>query len=110
MKRYTLLLDGTMQDSDTHLAVADPATNEIFLRDNWEKIKNPVINIEKLVDYIQGTKDIHDKNKYIIINRINDIDKQMSIEKFTKEVHNIIKDISLKNITETNILNNLRYY
>jgi succinate-semialdehyde dehydrogenase/glutarate-semialdehyde dehydrogenase len=30
MKRYTLLLDGTMQDSDTHLAVADPATNEVF--------------------------------------------------------------------------------
>ena len=30
MKRYTLLLDGTMQDSATHLAVADPATNEVF--------------------------------------------------------------------------------
>lgn len=88
----------------------DPTTSEIYLRDNWEKIKNPTINIEKLVDYIQNTKDIHDKNKYIIINRINDIDKQTSIEKFTKEVHNIIKDISLKNITEANILNNLRYY
>ncbi len=88
----------------------DPETSEIHLRENWEKIKNPTINIEKLIDYIQDTKDIHDKHKYIIINRINDIDKQTSIEKFTKEVHNIIKDISLKNITETNILNNLRYY
>jgi len=30
MKRYTLLLGGKLQDSDTHLAVADPATNEVF--------------------------------------------------------------------------------
>jgi uncharacterized membrane protein YgaE (UPF0421/DUF939 family) len=87
-----------------------PGSGEINIRDNWEKMKNPSINTDNLINYIDNSNDIHESNKYLIKSRIKELDNQTTMEKFTKEVHNIIKDISVKNITEANIYNNLRYY
>lgn len=93
--------------NELHLA---PGSEEINIRDNWEIMKNPSINTDNLINYIDNSGDIHESNKYLIKSRIKELNKQTTIEKFTKEVHSIIKDISVKNITEANISNNLRYY
>lgn len=87
-----------------------PGSEEINIRENWEKMKKPTINVDNLINYIDNSNDIHESNKYLIKSRIKELNNQTTMEKFTKEVHSIIKDISVKNITEANIYNNLRYY
>jgi hypothetical protein len=47
-----------------------PGSEEINIRDNWEKMKNPSINIDNLINYIDNSNDIHESNKYLIKSRI----------------------------------------
>ena len=88
----------------------EPGTEETNLRTNWEYIKNPIINNENLLKYIEDFPGINESNKYLILSRIGELDRKTTLEKYTKKVHEIIRSISLKTITEANIYKNLKYY
>lgn len=86
-----------------------------IIRDNWNKIRFPKIDISDLVKYIKSL-DINRETEFKIISLIEDlthtvVENGLTIEKFAKEIYQIFKKqkgIKIP-ITEKNIVSLLKY-
>jgi hypothetical protein len=88
--------------------------NQLVIRENWNKMRFPSINIIKLIEYLQG-KVTEPSLRFIITSSIEDLSnsivkKGLTTEKFAKEVYRILKNQTMKiPITEKQIKSLLEY-
>jgi len=88
--------------------------NQGIIRTNWDKLRFPNIDITKLVEYL-ATLNMNIGLRFQIISSVEDLSgnivkKNLTIEKFAREVYQILKRQKMKiPITEKEIIELLEY-
>jgi hypothetical protein len=87
---------------------------QLIIRTNWDKLRYPNIDISELVDYINEIR-MDLSLRFKILRSIEDlsdniIKKGLTVEKFAREVYQILKNQTMKiPITEKGIIELLKY-